>query len=341
MRHVLDIDDLSVEELTNVLGRSIEDAPERVLEGQGVALVFEKPSARTRNSMELAAHQLGGHPVYIQGTEVGLDTRETVEDVGRTLACFHRVIAARVFAHSTVERLAALDVAPVINLLSDRAHPTQAIADVLTIAEVGTLGSGSTGSGGTGSGGTGSGGAGSGGAGSGGTGSGGAGSGGTTDFDLGGAVVAYVGDANNVTRSLAIAAGRMGAEVRVAVPDGYGFDADELAELAAAGGEISVQGADPAEVVEGADVIYTDVWTSMGDEAEADQRRLDFAGFTVDEALMTRAGADAILLHCLPAHRGEEVSAEVFEGSRSVVWRQARHRMHAARGLLSWLADAT
>ncbi|MFN0091811.1 MAG: ornithine carbamoyltransferase [Acidimicrobiales bacterium] len=292
MRHLLEVDDLTPAELDAVLLAALDPAPPPVLHRQGVALVFEKPSARTRNSMELAVVALGGHPVYIQGSEVGLDQRESVEDVARTLACYHAVIGARVFRHDVVERMAACGVAPVVNLLSDVAHPCQALADLLTIRE---------------------------------------------EFGgVSGRTLAFVGDANNVCRSFALAAAMAGAKVRVANPPGYQFGPADLSRIGRAGAEVVVTDR-PAEAVAGADVVYTDVWTSMGQEGEAAGRREAFAGFTVDEALMERAAPDAIFLHCLPAHRGEEVSAGVVDGAQSRVWRQAQNRMHAARGLLVWL----
>ena len=209
----------------------------------------------------------------------GLDVRESTEDVARTLACYHAAIAARVFEHSKLERMAAAVDVPVVNLLSDRGHPCQALADLLTIRQV--LGS------------------------------------------LAGRTLAYVGDGNNVARSLAIAGEMVGMHVRVASPPGY--------ELTGTSAEVVN---DPVTGVKGADVVYTDVWASMGQEDEAAERRRAFAGFTVDEALMAVAADDAIFLHCLPAHRGEEVSEAVLEGSRSHIWRQAENRMHALRGLL-------
>ena len=272
-----------------------------VLAGRGAALVFEKPSARTRSSTELAVVALGGHPVYIQGFEVGIDTREPAEDVARTLACFHAVICARVLDHEVLVRMAAaLDDGsgvpfagvPVVNLLSDRAHPCQVIADLLTLRQV--------------------------------------------FGDLGGRTLAYVGDANNVWRSLALGAAMTGMALRTAAPDGYGPDPDDLARVARLGGDVEVT-EDPAEAVAGADAVYTDVWTSMGQEEEAALRRKAFSGFTVDDDLVSRAAPDAVVLHCLPAHRGEEISAAALEGPRSRVWQQATNRMHAMRGLLGWL----
>ena len=292
MRHLLDIDDLAPRELNRVLDLSALADPPPVLAGRGAALVFEKPSARTRNSTEMAAAQLGAHPVYIGGAEVGFDVRESTEDITRTLAQYHAVIGARVFSHRTLERMAAVSAVPVVNLLSDRAHPMQALADILTLR--GELGR------------------------------------------LEGRVLAYVGDANNVARSLALAAGAAGMAVRIASPPGYGFGEADLSHLLGRGCELTAA-EDPAEAVRGAHAVYTDVWTSMGQEEESDRRRADFEGYTVDGALMAEAASDAVFLHCLPAHRGEEVAAEVIDGPASRVWAQAANRMHAARGLLLWL----
>lgn len=294
MRHLLEIDDLSTAEIHAVLERAEAPDPDPVLAGRGMALVFEKPSARTRNSMEMAVVQLGGHPVTIRGEEVGLDVRETVEDVTRTLAAYHAAVGARVFEHSKVERMAALDVVPVVNLLSDSAHPMQALADLLTIRQ--ELGR------------------------------------------LEGVTVAYVGDANNVARSLALAVARTGGQVRIGAPSGYGFPDADVDRIRAAGIEPFLTDR-PDEAVKGADVVYTDVWTSMGQEAEAAARRRAFEGFTVDDRLLGGAAEHAVVLHCLPAHRGEEVSASVVDGPRSRVWAQAANRMHAARGLLWWLLE--
>lgn len=294
MRHFLDADDLQPSELARILNLAADPRPPQVLAGKGAALLFEKPSARTRSATEMAVVQLGGHPIYIGPAEVGLDERESVEDVTRTLAGYTAVIGARVFAHSTVERMAAVSDAPIVNLLSDHAHPTQAVADLLTIrAELG---------------------------------------------HLEGLTLAYVGDANNVARSLAYAAGLSGMALRIASPEGYGFKESDLRPMRRRGCE-PVQVTKPAEAVAGADVVYTDVWASMGREAEATKRRQDFAGFTVDRALMARAAPGALFLHCLPAHRGEEVEAGVIDGDRSRVWPQAANRMHAARGLLLWLME--
>jgi ornithine carbamoyltransferase len=291
-RDLLEVDDLTPEELGLVLDMSLEPTPAPVLDGKGVALLFEKPSARTRNSMEMAVVQLGGHPVTIRPDEVGLDERESAEDVARTLACYHAVIAARVFDHSKLERMATAVEVPVVNMLSDQAHPLQALADLLTIRE---------------------------------------------EFGaVAGRTVAYVGDANNVARSLAIGVGMAGGAFRIASPAGYGFPESDLRLISDQGAD-PLTTEDPQSAVAGADVVYTDVWTSMGQEEESASRREAFAAYQVDEELLGLAAPEAILLHCLPAHRGEEVSAGAIDGPASRVWRQAENRMHAARGLLAWI----
>jgi len=298
MRHFLEVDDLSADELRWVLDASSPPADEapQVLEGKGVALVFEKASNRTRNSMEMAVCQLGGHPVYIRPEEVGMDIREPAEDIVRTLACYHALVAARVFRHSNLERMAACEVAPVVNLLSDDAHPCQALADLLTVSQC--IGLERT------------------------------------------ERVAFVGDANNVWRSLAIGCAMLGIESSLAVPPGYAPTAETLERLDSLGGGCTITD-DPSEAVKGAHVVCTDVWTSMGQEDEQDERVASFGPYQVTADLMSRAAAGALFLHCLPAHRGEEVTAEVIDGPASRVWQQAENRMHAARGLLAFLTGET
>jgi len=296
-RHFLEVDDLSRSELAEVMDLAAERDYPQLLARQGVALLLEKPSARTRNSTEVAVFQLGGHPVTIRGEEVGLDTREPAEDVARVLAGYHAAIGGRVIDHHTLERMvAAIDDAgmtvPVFNLLSDLAHPCQAVADVLTIKEA---------------------------------------LGGTE-----GVHIAYVGDGNNMARSLARAAALVGASITLATPEGYSLPAADIEAVRAIGGSIEVT-TQPEEAVKGADVVYTDVWTSMGQEAEAQARRAAFTGFMVDQHLIDLASPDVAVMHCLPAHRGEEISAEVVDGPRSVVWHQAANRMHSVRGLIAWL----
>lgn len=284
MTRLLTIAELGREGLDQILALSELPDLGLPLAGKGVALVFQKPSARTRSSMEMATVQLGGHPVYIQKEEVGLGIRESAEDVARTLACYHAVIAARVRDHEDLDSMAAATDQPLLNLLSDRAHPLQALADLLTVRQL--LGR------------------------------------------LEGARIAYVGDGdNNVCRSLAKACSLLGVELRIASPEGYGLGErhEGVAQLS-----------DPAEAVEAADIVYTDVWVSMGQDEEAEARVTAFGPYRVDEALMERC-PDARFLHCLPARRGEEVSAGVIDGSRSAVWLQAENRMHTARGALAWL----
>jgi len=282
VRHLLSIRDLTVAELNWILAAS-EQPARRVLQEKGVGLYFEKPSSRTRNSMEMATAQLGGHPVYIQPAELGIGTRESVADVTHTLACYHAIIAARVFDHGLLEEMARVNAAPILNMLSATDHPLQALADLLTVKQL--LGR------------------------------------------LDGAKIAFIGEGNNVSRSLAEACALVGAEFSIASPEGYGLgNAPDVCQLT-----------DPAEAVEGADIIYTDVWVSMGDEDSAD-RRAAFEPYQVDEALMALA-PNARFLHCLPAHRGEEVTAPVIDGPRSAVWRQAQNRMHTARGAMLWLLE--
>ncbi len=293
-RNFLEVDDLDPARLRALLDDAVawkadpSQVPQ-VLAGQAVAALFQKPSARTRISVEIAVASLGGHPIYVREEEVGLDTRETVEDVARTMAGMCSAVAARVFDHSVLERMAAVVEIPIVNLLSDLAHPCQALADLLTIRE---------------------------------------------HFGgLEGRRVAYIGDGNNVAASLAFAAALSGLEVVLASPDGYelpGVFVDRARNL----GGIVERVADPFDAVRDADVVYTDVWTSMGQEAERSKRLRAFDGWSVDAALMKAAPDHAVFLHCLPAHRGEEVAAEVIDGPQSLVWKQAPNRMHAVRALL-------
>ena len=293
-KHLLEVDDLDPARLGRILDDAVAwkadpAAIPPVLAGRGAAALFQKPSARTRISIEMAIATLGGHPIYVRDEEVNLDVRESVEDVARTMASMCAVIAARVFDHHTLERMVAAVDVPVVNLLSDTAHPCQALADLLTLRE--HFGA------------------------------------------LDGRRIAFVGDGNNVAASLAYAAALSGVELAVASPDGYELDAHVVDRARNLGGVIELV-ADAHDAVRGADAVYTDVWTSMGQEDERDVRLAAFAGWTIDAALMKAAGAGAIFMHCLPAHRGEEVSADVIDGPQSVVWQQAGNRMHAARALL-------
>lgn len=298
-RHLLDITDVSATELKEVLRLSAVavDALGHPLRGTGVALIFEKPSNRTRQSMEMAVVQLGGHPVYTRGDEIGFDTRETVEDVTRIMAGYHAVLAARVFDHHIVERMAAVSTVPVVNMLSDHSHPLQALADTLTMVQ---------------------------------------------EFgDLKGRAVAYVGDFNNVARSLAEACVLLGAHVRFGCPSGYDASDAELARIDALGEGTISQSTDPFTAVAEADAVHTDTWTSMGQETEKAQRMEVFGHYQVNAGLLEAAGPDAIFMHCLPAYRGLEVSADVIDGPHSRVFQQGHNRMHAARGLLAFLLDRT
>ncbi|HEY3484883.1 MAG TPA: ornithine carbamoyltransferase [Ilumatobacteraceae bacterium] len=298
-RHFLDVTDLSVDEVHQVLDLATVPPPSlgRPLDGRGVALIFEKPSNRTRHSMEMAVVQLGGHPVYTRGDEVGFDTREPVEDIARIMAGYHAMIAARVFDHTVLERMTTVVDVPVVNMLSDRSHPLQALADALTMVQC--LGA------------------------------------------LAGRRVAWVGDYNNVARSLGEICSMLGMHVRFACPPGYDADDAELERLALLGAASVDQSMFPAEAVNDADAVHTDTWVSMGQESDKQERISAFESFTVDQQLMSTAAPGAVFLHCLPAYRGLEVTADVIDGPQSVVFQQGHNRMHAARGLLALLAGVS
>jgi ornithine carbamoyltransferase len=295
----LDVDELSAAGLRRVLDRALawKEEPGKVaplLAGQAVAAVFEKPSARTRVSFEVAVTTLAGHCVTLRGEELGMGKRESVADVAHTLASYCTVIAARVFDHRVLEEIARAVAVPVLNLLSDRAHPGQAVGDLLTIEErVG---------------------------------------------GLEGRRLAFVGDGNNVAASLALAAALTGLEMVIASPAGYELDDAVVDRARNLGGTLELV-SDPYDAVAGSDAVYTDVWTSMGQEEEVEQRRAAFTPYQVNAELMTAAG-DAIFLHCLPARRGEEVTDEVIDGPASAVWLQAENRMHSYRAVLAELVGA-
>jgi ornithine carbamoyltransferase len=294
MRHFLEIDDLDEAGLQRVLDLCDPARAQPVLAGQGVALIFEKPSNRTRNAGEMAVVGLGGHPISIRGDEIGLGVRETAEDVIRVLAQYHSVVGARVFDHRNLEAMAALDAVPVVNLLSDLAHPTQIVADLLTLRQ--------------------------------------------RWGRLDGRSLAWVGDGNNVARSLVVGAALAGLDLRLACPAGHHVDPVAVDAARTLGASV-IQTDQPAEAVAGADAVYTDVWVSMGQEAETVERVDAFANFTVSESLMSGAAEGALFLHCLPAHRGMEVDDSVIEGPASVVWQQAGNRMHALRAILQMLVS--
>ena len=298
-RDFLSIADLTPSELAHVLdtAMALKDSGRRpILAGRVLALVFEKPSLRTRVSFDVAMRQLGGDCIYLSPPEVGLGDRETPEDVARVLSRYVDCIAARTFEQKTVETLAEYADVPVINALSETEHPCQALADLLTVREhKGTLK---------------------------------------------GVTLAYVGDGNNVANSLALAGAMAGMNVNFASPSGYEVPREVLAQaeaLATSTGARIKQMNEPAEAATGADVVYTDVWASMGQESEASSRREAFTGYQVDARLMSLAKPDAIFMHDLPAHRSEEVAADVIDGKQSVVFDQAENRLHAQKAVLALL----
>jgi ornithine carbamoyltransferase len=302
-RDLLSIKDLSREEIELVLDtarimKTRYYSGERiipVLKGKTVALIFEKPSTRTRVSMEAAVAQLGGYPLYLRRDELQLARGEPVKDTARVLSRYVDAIAARVYSHKSLEELAAYSSVPVINMLSDLEHPLQALADVLTIKE--------------------------------------------KKGSVKGVKVVYVGDArNNVAHSLMLAVAKLGGHIVLTSPKELRPREDILqAAIQAAnesGGLVELI-EDPFEAVKGADVVYTDVWVSMGEEAQAEEKRRLLKNYQVNEKLMSLANNNAIFMHCLPAHRGEEVTEEVIEGPWSVVWDQAENRLHAQKAVLA------
>ncbi len=266
------------------------------LAGKSVALLFEKPSLRTKVSFEVATYELGGHPIYMSREEVGMGTRETAEDIARVLERWVSVIVARVFQHDSLRRLAESSAVPVVNALSDVEHPCQALADLLTMRQ--RLGA------------------------------------------LKGATVAVIGDANNCALSLALGCAAVGAQFRIAAPVGYGFGPEDLASINQryGGNGMRVQTvANAQEAVRGADVVYTDVWTSMGQEHQAEERYRDFAGYQVSAELMAHAGAGAILMHPMPAHYGEELAEGMLDHPQSAAYDQAENRLHVQKAVLRLL----
>jgi len=296
MKDLLSVADLAGDEIQLLLNEAEElKAGERLssLSGKTLALLFEKPSLRTRVSFEMAMHQLGGHCLYLSPAEVGLGKRESVPDVARVLSRFVDIIAARTFSHATVEVLADNTGMPVINALSDREHPCQALADVLTIRE--------------------------------------------KKGRLKGVTLAYIGDGNNVANSLMLAAALTGMDFRIASPAGYRVADDmlQLAQVYAAENQCRVTCTDdPRQAVECADVVYTDVWISMGQEEESDKRCRELGAYQINSELMSLAEDGAIILHPLPAHRGQEITDQMMEDPRAVVYDQAENRMHIAKALL-------
>ncbi len=292
-RDFLTGEELGAFELGKLLDRAAEMKAGRrrgvgaeVLAGRSVALVFERPSTRTRISFEVGVSELGGTPIVLRGDELQLSRGESIADTARVLSRYIDAIVIRSGSHDAVAELAAAAEVPVINALTPAHHPCQALADLLTLRE--------------------------------------------RFGDLAGRRLAYVGDGNNVARSLAIAGELAGVEVIVAAPPGYQLEEGHGAQLTD----------DPRAAAAGADAIYTDVWVSMGDEEEAERRRADLAPFRVDADLLAAAKDDAVVLHCLPAHPGEEIDADVLYGERSAVWDQAENRLHTQKALLAALIEA-
>ena len=296
-KHLLSMADLSPAEICSLVerARDIKRSPDpaKPMQGKTVALLFEKPSLRTRVSFEIAVANLGGNCIYLSPAEVGVGGREAVSDVAQVLSHYVDCIVYRCFAHATLVELAHYATVPVINALSDDEHPCQTLADLTTVLE--------------------------------------------QRGSLPGTTLAYVGDGNNVARSLGIGCASAGMHYRIASPDGYGLTpADERAieALAAANGGTAAFLRDPREAVDGASVVYTDVWASMGQEDEAAVRREIFMDYQVNPELMARAAPDAVFMHDLPAHYGEEVPHGFLDGPQSVVFDQAENRLHAQQALL-------
>ena len=299
---VADLTDQEVELVYQIAANTKKQIKQGIRGGQLAGLVlgmiFEKPSMRTRLSFEAAMIQAGGYALDIRGSEIGLGKREDARDVARVMSRYVDVIMIRTFAHENVVTLAENSEVPVINGLSDYAHPCQALADLFTVRE--ELGS------------------------------------------LEGVNLTFVGDGNNVSRSLALLCGRLGVKFTLSAPAGHEFDAAFLETAAQAigdGPQIAMVG-DPAEAVKDAQVIYTDVWASMGQEAEAAERKKTFRPYQINSVLMSHAPKDALVMHCLPAHRGDEITDDVIDGTNSIIYDQAENRLHVQKGLLFFLLGA-
>jgi ornithine carbamoyltransferase len=301
-KHFLQLLDQPSDVLVHLLERAarikagfVKGESNLTLKNKLVALVFEKPSLRTRVSFEAAAQQLGASSLFQAGNEVGLGTREPCRDFARTMSQYVNAIVLRVFKHQTVKEVAEFSSVPVVNGLSDTSHPCQAMADYLTIQEV--FGS------------------------------------------VKGKTLLFIGDGNNVSKSLAVGAGKLGVRFILACPSNYGFDAEFLAEYRKSVGTTKnpEETNDPLKAVKEADIIYTDVWTSMGQEAEKEKRLKEFSGYQINSTLMSLAPKHARIMHCLPAHRGEEITDETMESSSSVIFQQAGNRLHAQKAILEYL----
>jgi ornithine carbamoyltransferase len=298
-RHFRDIDDLSPADLDTVLDTAADlkasldrGDPGAPLPDRTLAMLFEKPSTRTRVSFETGMTQLGGHAIFLGPEDVGLDGREPIADLSRSISRYTDVIMARLFDHAQLEEFCKYATVPVINGLTDDAHPCQTLADLLAIRE-----------------------------------------------HLGrDAEVAWIGDGNNVARSFAVGCGMIGLDLTVCMPEEYAIDEEVLDRARDFTGTIETT-SDPREAATGAEAVYTDVWVSMGEESEREEKLATFreGDFQVSADLLD---SDTRVLHCLPAHRGEEITAEVLESDRALVWEQAENRLHAQKGLLTFLLDA-
>lgn len=298
LRHLLSAADLSGGEISfllNVAG-SLKRKPQRLLEGCQLALLFEKPSLRTRVSFQVAMRHLGGETIYLAPQEVGLGEREAIKDVSRVLSRYVDIVALRTFGQGIAEEYAEYSGIPVINALTNEEHPCQALADLLTVKE--KLG------------------------------------------DLRGKSLAFIGDGNNVSASLVLTAASLGMDVRMASPRGYMLPETVISEATARaeefGGRVTLV-VDPEEAVAGAQALYTDVWTSMGQERESERRRIDFSGYQLNAALVAKAAPGALIMHDLPAHRGEEITDEVLESEHSIVFDQAENRVWAQAAAVAFL----
>lgn len=305
MKHFLTLTDIQSEELQKILDLAVKlkeewkaGGNEPILKNKVLGMIFQKPSLRTRVSFDVAMLQLGGHGLYLSPNEIQLGKRESVADVARVVSRYVDVVMARVFAHADIVELAKYASVPVINGLSDHAHPCQAMADFLTILE--------------------------------------------HKGSLKGKKLTYLGDGNNVSTSLLFAAAKLGVDFAIATPPGYELHPGvwSLGEhLAAQSGAKIMATYDPVEALKDADAIYTDAWASMGQEAEAEKRRKVFPPYRIDAEKLGYANADAIVLHCLPAHRGEEITDEVADGPQSALFDQAENRLHAQKAILVWALD--
>ncbi|MDH7596982.1 MAG: ornithine carbamoyltransferase [Methanothrix sp.] len=303
-RSLISIADLSPEEIVALLDRAEDLKAERSgrggcalgdrmpLAGKSIAMIFEKPSTRTRVSLEVAASELGGHPLYLSAGELQLGRGETIGDTARVLSRYVHGITARVFSHRTVEELAAHSSVPVINALSDQEHPLQILADLMTIRE--------------------------------------------RFGHLEGLRIAWVGDGNNVCNSLILASAMLNMRMIVASPRGYEPKGQILERARELGGVPGIT-YEPSEAARDADVLVTDTWISMGDEAEEAERLRSFSGYQINQRILEIAGRDAIVMHCLPAHRGQEITDEVMDGPQSVVLEEAENRLHTSKAVLEWL----